>query len=73
MASFQVITTLLFLLTVMLGASNAQLSATFYAKTCPNVSTIVTNALRQAQGNDIWIFPKIVRLHFHDCIVHVRT
>ncbi|MBA0797147.1 hypothetical protein Gohar_007869, partial [Gossypium harknessii] len=54
----------------MLGASNAQLSATFYAKTCPNVSNIVSNVLQQARGNDIWIFPKIVRLHFHDCFVH---
>ncbi|MBA0827337.1 hypothetical protein Goarm_012123, partial [Gossypium armourianum] len=70
MASFHMITALLFLLTIMLGASNAQLSATFYAKTCPNVSTIVSNVLQQARGNDIWIFPKIVRLHFHDCFVH---
>ncbi|MBA0737552.1 hypothetical protein Gogos_011009 [Gossypium gossypioides] len=70
MASFHMIMTLLFLLTIMLGASNAQLSVTFYAKTCPNVSTIVSNVLQQARGNDIWIFPKIVRLHFHDCFVH---
>ncbi|KAL4376965.1 hypothetical protein GQ457_02G023890 [Hibiscus cannabinus] len=55
---------------MMLGGSNAQLSATFYAKTCPNVSSIVRSVLKQAQGNDIWIFPKIVRLQFHDCFVN---
>ncbi|KAK8593543.1 hypothetical protein V6N13_042886 [Hibiscus sabdariffa] len=55
---------------MMVGGSNAQLSATFYAKACPNVSSIVRSVLKQAQGNDIWIFPKIVRLHFHDCFVN---
>ncbi|KAG8478594.1 hypothetical protein CXB51_028399 [Gossypium anomalum] len=69
MSSFQMITTL-FLLAMMVGASNAQLSATYYAKTCPNVSSIVRSVLQQAEQNDIWIFPKLVRLHFHDCFVH---
>ncbi|TYJ28376.1 hypothetical protein E1A91_A07G254900v1 [Gossypium mustelinum] len=69
MSWFQMITTL-FVVAMTVGASNAQLSATFYAKTCPNVSTIVRNVLQQAQQNDIWIFPKLVRLHFHDCFVH---
>ncbi|GMI88698.1 peroxidase 53, peroxidase 2 [Hibiscus trionum] len=55
---------------MMLGESNAQLSASFYAKTCPNVSSVVRSVLQQAQQNDIWIFPKIVRLHFHDCFVN---
>ncbi|XP_017629994.1 peroxidase A2-like [Gossypium arboreum] len=69
MSSFQMITSL-FLLAMMVGASNAQLSATYYAKTCPNVSSIVRSVLQQAEQNDIWIFPKLVRLHFHDCFVH---
>ncbi|MBA0686969.1 hypothetical protein Goari_014534 [Gossypium aridum] len=69
MSSFQMITTL-FLLAMMVGASNSQLSATYYAKTCPNVSSIVRSVLQQAEQNDIWIFPKLVRLHFHDCFVH---
>ncbi|KAG4193537.1 hypothetical protein ERO13_A07G227100v2 [Gossypium hirsutum] len=69
MSWFQMITTL-FVVAMTVGASNAQLSATFYAKTCPNVSTIVRNVLQQAQQNDIWIFPKLIRLHFHDCFVH---
>lgn len=66
------ITTLLLLAAAMMliGGSNAQLSTTFYAKTCPNVSTIVRGVLQSARQNDIWIFPKIVRLHFHDCFVN---
>ncbi|KAE8699086.1 putative Peroxidase 2 [Hibiscus syriacus] len=70
MCWIQMITTIFLLSAMMLGGSNAQLSATFYAKTCPNVSTIVRTVLQQAQQNDIWIFPKIVRLHFHDCFVN---
>ncbi|KAK6247853.1 hypothetical protein QUC31_019418 [Theobroma cacao] len=71
MSSFKIIATLFLLSTaMMLGESNAQLSGTFYAKTCPNVSSIVRSVLQNAQQNDIWIFPKLVRLHFHDCFVH---
>ncbi|XVF69750.1 hypothetical protein PTKIN_Ptkin11bG0106700 [Pterospermum kingtungense] len=64
--------TMFFLLAAatMLGGSNAQLSTTFYAKTCPNLSSIVRTVLQSAKQNDIWIFPKIVRLHFHDCFVN---
>ncbi|KAL4303030.1 hypothetical protein GQ457_10G015590 [Hibiscus cannabinus] len=65
-------TTLFLLAAIMLGGSNAQLrlSPTFYAKTCPNVSNIVRSVLQQAEKHDIWIFPKILRLHFHDCFVN---
>ncbi|XVE78793.1 hypothetical protein DITRI_Ditri14bG0006500 [Diplodiscus trichospermus] len=55
---------------MMLGGSNAQLSSTFYAETCPNLSTIVRTVLLSARETDIWIFPKLVRLHFHDCFVN---
>ncbi|OMO73104.1 Plant peroxidase [Corchorus capsularis] len=71
MASFPKIKALFLLaIAMMLGASNAQLSATFYAKTCPNVSSIVRSVLQTARGNDVWIYPKLIRLHFHDCFVN---
>ncbi|XVF19169.1 hypothetical protein REPUB_Repub11eG0086500 [Reevesia pubescens] len=70
MSSLQITTLFLIAAAMMLGGTNAQLSGTFYAKTCPNVSSIVRSVLLNAQQNDIWIFPKIVRLHFHDCFVH---
>ncbi|WCJ34032.1 Peroxidase superfamily protein [Euphorbia peplus] len=50
--------------------SNAQLSATFYARTCPNVSTIVSNVIRQAIQSDPRISASLLRLHFHDCFVN---
>ncbi|KDP24640.1 hypothetical protein JCGZ_25556 [Jatropha curcas] len=49
--------------------SNAQLSATFYNTTCPNVSAIVTNVIQQALQSDPRIGASLIRLHFHDCFV----
>ncbi|KAI4300676.1 hypothetical protein L6164_034025 [Bauhinia variegata] len=50
--------------------SNAQLSATFYSSTCPNVSSIVRNAVQQALQSDPRIGASLTRLHFHDCFVN---
>uniref|UniRef100_A0A5B6YH61 Peroxidase n=1 Tax=Davidia involucrata TaxID=16924 RepID=A0A5B6YH61_DAVIN len=67
-SSFSFITAALFL-AVVFGGSNAQLSATFYANTCPNVSSIVRGVLDTAQQNDVRIGAKLIRVHFHDCFV----
>ncbi|KAH7838916.1 hypothetical protein Vadar_032665 [Vaccinium darrowii] len=67
-SSFQFIAAILFLAAVFV-VSNAQLSATFYANTCPNVSSVVHSILEQAQQNDVRIGAKLIRLHFHDCFV----
>ncbi|GAU47111.1 hypothetical protein TSUD_403440 [Trifolium subterraneum] len=60
-------------LLVLLGgipfSSNAQLSPTFYSKTCPNVSSIVTNVLTNVSKTDPRMLASLVRLHFHDCFV----
>ncbi|KAF3442655.1 hypothetical protein FNV43_RR16571 [Rhamnella rubrinervis] len=50
--------------------SNAQLSTTFYASTCPNVSTNVRSAVQQALQSDSRIGASLIRLHFHDCFVN---
>ncbi|PON38603.1 Peroxidase [Trema orientale] len=50
--------------------SNAQLNTTFYASTCPNVSSIVRNAVQQALQSDSRIGASLIRLHFHDCFVN---
>ncbi|OIT22649.1 PREDICTED: peroxidase 15-like [Nicotiana attenuata] len=50
--------------------SNAQLSANFYATTCPNVSSIVQNVIQQALQSDARIGASLIRLHFHDCFVN---
>ncbi|KAF2289483.1 hypothetical protein GH714_036609 [Hevea brasiliensis] len=55
---------------VLVHQSNAQLSATFYATTCTNVSAIVTSVIQQALQSDSRIGASLIRLHFHDCFVN---
>lgn len=61
-----------FILSLLAFSSNAQLSPTFYAKTCPNVQTIVSSAMRQAVAKEARIGASILRLFFHDCFVNVK-
>jgi len=53
-------------------SSDAQLSPTFYSKTCPTVSSIVSNVLTNVSKTDPRMLASLVRLHFHDCFVQVR-
>ncbi|XP_042515938.1 peroxidase A2-like [Macadamia integrifolia] len=50
-------------------SSNAQLNATFYAGTCPNVTSIVNGVIQQALQTDARMGASLLRLHFHDCFV----
>ncbi|KAK1566720.1 hypothetical protein Q3G72_003351 [Acer saccharum] len=52
----------------MCGACSAQLSPTFYATSCPNVSSIVRDVVQRQ--SDVRLGAKIIRLHFHDCFVN---
>ncbi|KAK4581754.1 hypothetical protein RGQ29_025068 [Quercus rubra] len=54
----------------MLQESNAQLNSTFYANTCPNVSSIVSNVIQQALQSDSGIGASLIRFHFQDCFVN---
>ncbi|KEH37050.1 peroxidase 15 [Medicago truncatula] len=49
--------------------SNAQLNPSFYSKTCPNVSSIVREVIRNVSKTDTRMLASLVRLHFHDCFV----
>ncbi|KAJ6316614.1 hypothetical protein OIU78_019822 [Salix suchowensis] len=60
----------IFLLAMILPPSNAQLNSTFYATTCPNVSSVVSNVVQQAFLSDPRIGASLIRLHFHDCFVN---
>ncbi|KAJ7975993.1 Peroxidase [Quillaja saponaria] len=60
----------LFLALTLSETSNAQLNATFYANSCPNVSTIVRNVIQQSLQSDSRIGASLIRLHFHDCFVN---
>ncbi|MBA0624873.1 hypothetical protein Godav_010152 [Gossypium davidsonii] len=60
------------LLIVMLSchAANAQLSPNFYASSCPNLQTIVRNAMSRAVNRETRTGASILRLFFHDCFVN---
>ncbi|WVZ03667.1 hypothetical protein V8G54_024473 [Vigna mungo] len=64
--SFFVIVSILSLLAF---SSNAQLFPTFYARTCPNLQTIVRSTMRQAIAREARLGASILRLFFHDCFV----
>ncbi|CAF1702083.1 unnamed protein product [Brassica oleracea] len=59
-----------FFLFLHLTLSHAQLSPSFYDKTCPQVVDIVTNTIVNALRSDPRIAASILRLHFHDCFVN---
>lgn len=62
----------LVIVSALFGTSSAQLNATFYSGTCPNVSAIVRSTIEQALQSDPRIGASLIRLHFHDCFVNVR-
>lgn len=53
--------------------SNAQLRPDFYFGTCPHVFDIIGNVIVDELASDPRIAASILRLHFHDCFVNVRT
>ena len=63
---------LLSILSLLAFSSNAQLSPTFYAQTCPTLLTIVRTATRQAIAREPRLGASILRLFFHDCFVNVN-
>ncbi|KAL8489819.1 hypothetical protein ACS0TY_025628 [Phlomoides rotata] len=61
--------TVFLMLAILVGVCNAQLSTTFYANSCSNLSTVVGNVVQAAQQGDARAGAKLIRLHFHDCFV----
>ncbi|XP_016450385.2 peroxidase 51-like [Nicotiana tabacum] len=49
--------------------ASAQLRTNYYAKTCPNVESIVRNVVNQKIQQTIITVPAVLRLFFHDCFV----
>ncbi|KAL8549663.1 hypothetical protein ACS0TY_008492 [Phlomoides rotata] len=47
----------------------AQLSATFYARTCPKAVSIIRNSISRAISRERRMAASLIRLHFHDCFV----
>lgn len=47
------------------------LSSNYYQKTCPDVESIVTYAVKNAVAKDKTVPAALLRLHFHDCFIRV--
>ncbi|XP_051200524.1 peroxidase P7-like [Lolium perenne] len=66
--SFVLVTALLVI--CLLLPCNAKLSNKFYAKTCPNVESIVRAVMAPAVAAEPRMGASIIRLFFHDCFVN---
>ncbi|KAL5707513.1 Peroxidase 52 [Ranunculus cassubicifolius] len=69
MAASYTIFSVIFLLFACSTTTHAQLSATFYASSCPNLQTIVSTAMNQAVTSTPRLGASVLRLFFHDCFV----
>ncbi|KAK1388810.1 Peroxidase [Heracleum sosnowskyi] len=66
----KILCTILFTISLVSSLASAQLSANFYARSCPNVQTLVRTATNQAVSNQPRQGASILRLFFHDCFVN---
>ncbi|CAN1824687.1 Peroxidase 64 [Linum perenne] len=60
---------LAFLISFTILLSAHSLSLNYYDKTCPNLESIVTNAVKKAMSNDRTVPAALLRMHFHDCFI----
>ncbi|KAL7601050.1 hypothetical protein Lser_V15G25830 [Lactuca serriola] len=67
---FYSLPTCIFSLYVLVGRATGQLSANFYATSCPNFSSIISSAVNSAVSNEARMGASLLRLHFHDCFVN---
>ncbi|KAG6547793.1 hypothetical protein Mapa_010607 [Marchantia paleacea] len=56
-------------LVVVTSSVDAQLSTTFYASKCPNVTAKVADVVKGWIKSDRQMGPALLRLYFHDCFV----
>ena len=53
--------------------TNALLSTSFYAKSCPSLQFIVANAVSARLQQDHTAIGPVLRMFFHDCFVQVYS
>nr|XP_043611353.1 cationic peroxidase 1-like [Erigeron canadensis] len=63
------VSTFILCLWVLFGTSSGQLTANFYARTCPNFRSVITRAVNSAVSSEARMGASLLRLHFHDCFV----
>ncbi|KAH9611234.1 hypothetical protein KSS87_018050 [Heliosperma pusillum] len=59
-----------FIVVVLVGSSNAQLSTNFYCETCPHLFPTVRAVVEQAIAQEARMGASLLRLHFHDCFIN---
>ncbi|KAJ9564468.1 hypothetical protein OSB04_000434 [Centaurea solstitialis] len=57
------------LLILSFFSPGTSLSSNYYAKTCPNVESLVRRAVRDAATSDKKVPAALLRMHFHDCFI----
>ncbi|WOG98445.1 hypothetical protein DCAR_0417788 [Daucus carota subsp. sativus] len=55
---------------LIICSANAQLSANYYASSCPRLQRIVRSALTPEVRKDRRLGASLLRMHFHDCFVN---
>lgn len=58
---------------MLIDQGQAQLKENFYSSTCPNVESIVNQAVSKKLRQTFTTIPATLRLFFHDCLVEVAT
>ncbi|GAV91566.1 peroxidase domain-containing protein [Cephalotus follicularis] len=53
----------------LVGTAFAQLSTTFYAKSCPNALSTIKSVVDSAVKTEARMGASLLRLHFHDCFL----
>lgn len=61
----------IFILVISLFSLGNSLNSNYYDKTCPNVESLVTAAVKKAVANDQTVPAALLRMHFHDCFIRV--
>lgn len=56
-------------LVALASAASAQLSSTFYDRSCPNALSTIRSGVNSAVRQEPRVGASLLRLHFHDCFV----
>lgn len=61
------------LLTLSFSSAVNSLSLNYYDDTCPHLEYAVNSAVKKAISNDKTVPAALLRLHFHDCFIRVKS